>query len=179
MNFYPEHRRARLHPRHWLGPRLNSFFCHTSKISPVTPLFATHPKTPSGKSFACHTYDTPQGSPTALLACLFLAHPPSVLRAQSTNASLTGRTPVLNERMGRRSAVPAALSKGQIDGQRIMVGSQNGPMDFGVTGTNGVAPCESGRTPHPRHHRHIGRAQRVKQCRAAQAGDRGPEPQGR
>jgi len=37
------------------------FPCHTSRISPVTPLFATDPKTASRKSFACHTCETPPG----------------------------------------------------------------------------------------------------------------------
>jgi len=31
--------------------------CHTSGKSPVTPIIATDPKTPSRKSFDCHTYD--------------------------------------------------------------------------------------------------------------------------
>jgi hypothetical protein len=38
------------------------FPCHTSKISPVTPVFATDPKTLSRNSFACHTCETPRGS---------------------------------------------------------------------------------------------------------------------
>jgi len=38
----------------------NLFLCHTSRISAATPLFATDPKSPSRKSFACHTCDTPR-----------------------------------------------------------------------------------------------------------------------
>ncbi len=35
--------------------------CHTSAASPLTPLFATHPKTRPHKSFSCHTYNSPLG----------------------------------------------------------------------------------------------------------------------
>src|SRR5207249_5283412 len=35
----------------------NSNHCHTSEKSPVTPIIATDPKTPSCKSLVCHTYD--------------------------------------------------------------------------------------------------------------------------
>ena len=35
----------------------NSFHCHTSRISPITPFLATHPKNPSRKPFVCHTCD--------------------------------------------------------------------------------------------------------------------------
>ena len=38
-----------------------SFLCHTSTISPVTPVFATDPKTLSCNSFVCHTCHTPPG----------------------------------------------------------------------------------------------------------------------
>src|SRR5215471_7562239 len=37
----------------------NSFLCHTSAISPLTPFFATDPKTHSRKPFACHTCEPP------------------------------------------------------------------------------------------------------------------------
>lgn len=47
------------------------FACHTSRISPATPLFATHPKTPSCKSFACHTCKPPRGA-LSLIFCLAL-----------------------------------------------------------------------------------------------------------
>jgi len=40
---------------------LKFFLCHTSRISPATPLFATDPKIPPRKSFPCHTCDTPGG----------------------------------------------------------------------------------------------------------------------
>jgi hypothetical protein len=54
--------------------KLAKFFpCHTSKISPVTPLFATHPKTPSRKFFVCHTCETPRG-PSRVPPCLPLFH---------------------------------------------------------------------------------------------------------
>ena len=42
----------------------NSFRCHTSRISLITPLFATDPKTRSHKPFVCHTCETPQGVAT-------------------------------------------------------------------------------------------------------------------
>src|SRR5438874_10483274 len=35
----------------------NSCICHTSEKSPVTPIIATLPKTPSRKSCVCHTCD--------------------------------------------------------------------------------------------------------------------------
>ncbi len=35
----------------------NSCICHTSENSPVTPIIATLPKTPSCKPCVCHTYD--------------------------------------------------------------------------------------------------------------------------
>ena len=37
------------------------FPCHTSENSPVSPGIATDPKTPSRKSYACHTSETPRG----------------------------------------------------------------------------------------------------------------------
>src|SRR5438067_672220 len=44
----------------------NSCICHTSEKSPVTPIIATLPKTPSRKSFPCHTCDPlPPPSPAA------------------------------------------------------------------------------------------------------------------
>jgi hypothetical protein len=49
----------------------NSFPCHTSTISPVTPLFATHPKTPSRKPFTCRTYNPP---PREVSSCLTIAN---------------------------------------------------------------------------------------------------------
>src|SRR5947207_10874479 len=36
---------------------VNSCICHTSENSPVTPIIATLPKTPSCKPFVCHTCD--------------------------------------------------------------------------------------------------------------------------
>jgi len=47
------------------SPR-NSFLCHTSKISPVSPFLATDPKTTSRNSFICHTSDTPPASQSSL-----------------------------------------------------------------------------------------------------------------
>jgi hypothetical protein len=44
--------------------RLNSFPCYTYENLPVSPIIATLPKTPSHKSFACHTSKTPWGGPT-------------------------------------------------------------------------------------------------------------------
>jgi hypothetical protein len=44
-----------------------SCFCRTSKNRPLTPLFATHPKTGSRKSLICHTCDTPRGAVYLLL----------------------------------------------------------------------------------------------------------------
>ena len=41
--------------------RPNSCVCHTSEISPVSPIIATDPKSPSRKSFVCHTSETPLG----------------------------------------------------------------------------------------------------------------------
>jgi hypothetical protein len=41
----------------------NSFPYQTSKISPVSPIIATDPKSPSRNSFACHTCETPGGVP--------------------------------------------------------------------------------------------------------------------
>jgi hypothetical protein len=38
------------------------FPCRTSRISPATPLFAAHPKTPSRKSVICRTCETPSPS---------------------------------------------------------------------------------------------------------------------
>jgi hypothetical protein len=40
----------------------NSLPCHTSENSSVSPIIATDPKTPSRKSFLCHTSKTPWGS---------------------------------------------------------------------------------------------------------------------
>src|SRR6267378_7089106 len=37
-----------------------SFLCHTPENSPLTPAIATDPKTPSRKSFPCHTSETPR-----------------------------------------------------------------------------------------------------------------------
>src|SRR5713226_1445617 len=37
------------------------FPCHTSENSPVTPLVATDPKSPSRKPFVCHTSETLRG----------------------------------------------------------------------------------------------------------------------
>jgi hypothetical protein len=53
----------------WSGPsgvegslfRPKPFRCHTSEISPASPVIATDPKTPSRKSFPCHTCETPRG----------------------------------------------------------------------------------------------------------------------
>jgi hypothetical protein len=42
-------------------PARNSFPCHTSVNSPLSPAVATDGKTPSCKSFPRHTYDTPGG----------------------------------------------------------------------------------------------------------------------
>ncbi len=39
----------------------NFFRCHRSENSPVSPAIATLPKTPSRKSFPCHTSETPGG----------------------------------------------------------------------------------------------------------------------
>jgi hypothetical protein len=63
---------AKLQPRrtHHALPRLtsvfyplagNSFRCHRSENSPVSPAIATLPKAPSRKSFPCHTSETPGG----------------------------------------------------------------------------------------------------------------------
>src|SRR3989454_11988237 len=40
----------------------NSFPCHTSENSPVSPILATDPKTHLSKSCICHTSETPRGS---------------------------------------------------------------------------------------------------------------------
>src|SRR5205823_4047099 len=45
----------------FLQSSANPFPCHTSKKSPVTPIIATLPKTPSRKSFVCHKCETPPG----------------------------------------------------------------------------------------------------------------------
>jgi len=39
----------------------NSFPCHTSENSPVSPTIATDPKTHLSKSCTCHTSETPRG----------------------------------------------------------------------------------------------------------------------
>src|SRR5260370_21437616 len=39
----------------------NSFPCHTSKNSPVSPTIATLPKTRVSNPCVCHTYNTPPG----------------------------------------------------------------------------------------------------------------------
>ena len=49
------------------------FGCRTFRISPTSPLFATHPETASHKSFACCTSETP-GGPQALCQVLSLFH---------------------------------------------------------------------------------------------------------
>lgn len=38
-----------------------SCICHRSENRPVSPVFATLPKTPSHKSFVCHTCESPRG----------------------------------------------------------------------------------------------------------------------
>ena len=38
----------------------NPFICHTSEISPVTPIIATDPTSHVRNSFACHTCKTPR-----------------------------------------------------------------------------------------------------------------------
>src|SRR6266699_4834531 len=40
----------------------NSFACHTSENSPVSPAIATDPKTPPNNPCICHTSETPPGS---------------------------------------------------------------------------------------------------------------------
>ena len=40
----------------------NSFACHTSENSPVSPAIATDPKTPPNNPCICHTSETPLGS---------------------------------------------------------------------------------------------------------------------
>jgi len=40
----------------------NSFPCHTSENSPVSPIIATLPKMRVSNPCVCHTYDTPRGS---------------------------------------------------------------------------------------------------------------------
>lgn len=51
--------------------RPNSFTCHTSKISLVSPMTATDPKSHFRKPFICHTSKIPGGPPcgTANLGC--------------------------------------------------------------------------------------------------------------
>ena len=44
------------------SPSSNSFPCHTSENSPVSPTIATDPKSLLRKSFACHTSETPRGA---------------------------------------------------------------------------------------------------------------------
>ena len=43
--------------------RPNSFICHTSRNSPVSPTIATDPKLPLSKSCICHTSETTRGIP--------------------------------------------------------------------------------------------------------------------
>ena len=52
----------------------NSFPCHTSAISPVTPAFATDPKIPSRNPFACHTSGTPRLAGTSSLSSVGAQH---------------------------------------------------------------------------------------------------------
>ena len=65
-----------------------SFPCHTSAISPVTPLFATHPKTPSRKSFACHRSETPPGSLSLVFIQRSTFQPSNVQRSNVLFSSL-------------------------------------------------------------------------------------------
>src|SRR2546426_3477516 len=55
---------GRGYSRRSLSP--NSFPCHTSENSPVSPILATDPKSLLRKSFACHTSETPGVSESAL-----------------------------------------------------------------------------------------------------------------
>src|ERR1700751_5500694 len=48
-------------PPTFLKSPANPFPCHTSKKSPVTLVIATLPKTPSRKSFVCHTCEATPG----------------------------------------------------------------------------------------------------------------------
>jgi len=48
-------------PPTFLESAANPFPCHTSKRSPVTLIIATLPKTPSRKSFVCHTCEATPG----------------------------------------------------------------------------------------------------------------------
>src|SRR6184192_1509386 len=56
----------------------NSCICHTSENSPVTPIIATDPKTPSRKSCVCHTCDPlpPSISSPSPLPSLATSHSP-------------------------------------------------------------------------------------------------------
>src|SRR5216684_6434419 len=60
----------------------NSFPCHTSENSPVSPIIATLPKMRVSNPCVCHTYDTPRGASQKLLTRNPWKHFPPVEQSQ-------------------------------------------------------------------------------------------------
>jgi hypothetical protein len=90
-----------------------SFPCHTSEISPVTPLVATDPKIPSCKPFACHTSDTPL-LPKGALNCRL-----SAVSSGKTPCANKNAQPPRRRRLRRAQAQPLQnLANSDWEGRR-------------------------------------------------------------
>ena len=95
------------------SPSSNSFPCHTSENSPVSPIIATDAKTYLSKSCTCHTSETPRGK--------------SCLRRESKSlCTLIGRS----LRTGLGVSLHAFLST--FNCRPLLFCSSTGPVHFAV-----------------------------------------------